>query len=103
MIGAGLPLLQRLKLLKAKEERLAKECHAKVLNLKFLHTLKYFQTAIPFLIKWPSALTISDLCQIAPSLRLVKKNTNWLNSREKKIRGVAAAQSLRKSWIMKNG
>lgn len=30
LIGAGLPLLQRLKLLKAKEERLAKECQAKV-------------------------------------------------------------------------
>ncbi|KAJ6630886.1 Cyclic nucleotide-gated cation channel alpha-3, partial [Pseudolycoriella hygida] len=30
VIGAGLPLLRRLKMLKAKEERLAKECHNKV-------------------------------------------------------------------------
>lgn len=40
LIGAGLPLLQRLKLLRAKEERLAKECHAKVFDLASLALIK---------------------------------------------------------------
>lgn len=40
LIGAGLPLLQRLKLLRAKEERLAKECHAKVFDLASLALFK---------------------------------------------------------------
>lgn len=40
VIGAGLPLFQRLKLLKAKEERLAKESLAKVyLNARGRHLL----------------------------------------------------------------
>lgn len=40
VLGAGLPLMQRLKLLKAKEERLAKECHNKVINVSMFN--QYF-------------------------------------------------------------
>lgn len=102
LIGAGLPLLQRLKLLKAKEERLAKECQAKVfcscnkiratkatgivhLNWNDLAVLYYvyccscllFQLQVPSTAQTPSTNASAVISPVAPTTNPV---CNWIKT-----------------------
>lgn len=87
LIGAGLPLLQRLKLLKAKEERLAKECQARVfahreyflfvLGSTFLFISSYFQLHVPPTAQTPSTNASTAISPIAPPTNIV---SNWMKA-----------------------